>query len=173
MRYAQALFDLAHGAGRAGEVEADLNRFNDLVHANADLARALHSPMVRAAEKVAVIRALGQRLGLQDLLMRFLAVLAENRRANTLGDVARAFRRISAEARGVTSAIVTAARALTTEEQAAIASALTQALGKPVEVAARSDARLIDGLRVQIGSRLVDASLRAKLDALKSAMKGA
>jgi F-type H+-transporting ATPase subunit delta len=173
VRYAQALFDLAQAAGRTAEVEADLNRFSELVEGNAELARALASPMVKAPEKLAVIRALGARLGAQDLLARFLGVLAENRRAGTLADVARAFRRLSAQARGVTSAVVTAARALTAEEQAAIATALTQALGKPVEVAARSDARLIDGLRVQIGSRLVDASLRAKLDALKSAMKGA
>ena len=173
LRYAQALFDMASEGKALETVERDLTQFAGLTRSHPDLARVLASPLVKVSEKVATINAIAGKLGLSDLVAKLAGVVVTNRRGTELLAIADSFARLCADARGAKRVTVTSAKELTEEQTSAVQAMLAKALGSTVEMTAQVDPRLIDGLQVKIGSRLVDASLRAKLDALKSAMKGA
>ena len=90
-----------------------------------------------------------------------------------MGDVITAYESLSAKARGVVSAQVTTAVALTAAQSKGVASALRTALGRDPEIETRIDPSILGGIKVRVGSRLFDASLRSKLDSLKFALKRA
>ena len=100
-------------------------------------------------------------------------LLATNGRSRALGAVITAFEALSAQARGAVSAEVTTAVALTAAQARGVAAALRQALGKDPEITTRVDPAILGGIKVRVGSRLFDASLRSKLDSLKFALKRA
>lgn len=172
-RYAQALFDLASQAASLEVVERDLVRFVALTRTHPDLGRVLASPLVKVPAKVGVVDAIGKKLALDGTVAKFIGVVVTNRRGADLAAIVDSFARLCAEHRGARRVTLTSATPLSAEQSGAVQALLAKALGLAVEVTAQVDPRLIDGLQVKIGSRLVDASLRAKLDALKSAMKGA
>jgi F-type H+-transporting ATPase subunit delta len=105
--------------------------------------------------------------------LKFLGLLAANGRAAALPHVIDAFARLSAAARGAVSAEVTTAVPLTGAQARGVAAALRQALGKDPEIETRVDPAILGGIKVQVGSRLFDASLKSKLDSLKFALKRA
>ena len=104
---------------------------------------------------------------------KFLGLLAANGRAGILASVITGFEKLSAIHRGAISAEVTSAVALTAAQNKAIAAALRQALGKDPEIETRVDPSILGGIKVKVGSRLYDASLKSKLDQLKFALKRA
>lgn len=172
-RYAQALFDLARERDRIQAVEADLVSLDAARHESPDFRRLLASPAFGAEDKARAFAALAERGAFDDVTRRFLQLLARNRRASDLADVVRAFRRLSAKHRGVTSAEVVSAAPLADSQRDQIASALRQALGRDPEITTRVDPSILGGLRVRVGSRLFDASLKSRLDHLKTALKRA
>jgi F-type H+-transporting ATPase subunit delta len=100
-------------------------------------------------------------------------LLAANGRTGALGDIIAAFERLSAKRRGVVSARVTTAVALTDAQTDSLKSALRMALGKEPLIETKVDPAILGGLKVRVGSRLYDASLKSKLDSLKFALKRA
>jgi F-type H+-transporting ATPase subunit delta len=105
--------------------------------------------------------------------VKFLGLLAENRRAAALVSVIDAFQRLYDKHRGVVSAQVTTAVKLTAGQLAGVQKALAQALGKEPEITTAVDPSILGGIKVKVGSRLFDASLKTKLDTLKFALKRA
>jgi F-type H+-transporting ATPase subunit delta len=172
-RYAQALFDLALEARALDTIEADLKVLADLVRESEDLRRLIASPRFTAEDKARGLAAVAARAGFQNLTVKFLGLLAANRRTSALLDIIAAFRRLVAERRGLVSAQVVTAIALTEPQTAALRSALRQALGKDPEIDARVDPAILGGVKVRVGSRLYDASLKSRLDSLKYALKRA
>lgn len=172
-RYAQALFDLARDRDRIGAVEADLVALDQARTESRDLQRLLASPAFDAEQKGRGLSAIAEKGAFDDVTRRFLQVLAANRRAGDLADVVRAYRRLSAKHRGVVSAEVVSATPLADAQRDQIASALRQALGRDPEITTRVDPSILGGLRVRVGSRLFDASLKSRLDHLKTALKRA
>jgi F-type H+-transporting ATPase subunit delta len=171
--YAQALFDLAVEGGSLDEVEADLTSLKALMAESLDLRRLLMSPRFTAEDKAKGLAAIAQRAGVSDLTQRFIGLLAQNRRTAALGQVIDAFRRLAAERRGLVAAQVTTAIPLSDAQTRILRSALSQALGKEPEIDARVDPAILGGVKVRVGSRLYDASLKSRLDSLKYALKRA
>lgn len=172
-RYAQALFDLAVEAGELDTVEADLNALKAMFAESADLRRLVASPTFTSEDKGKGLVALAVKAGLSMTTCKFLGLLASNGRLAALPAAIDAFRRLAADRRGSVAAEVTTAIALTPEQQKGLAAALRQSLGKDPEITTRVDASILGGLKVKVGSRLYDASLRSKLDQLKFALKRA
>lgn len=172
-RYAQALFDLARDRDRIGAVEADLVALDQARTESRDLQRLLASPAFDAEQKGRGLAAIAEKGAFDEVTRRFLQVLATNRRAGDLADVVRAYRRLSAKHRGVVSAEVVSATPLADGQRDQIASALRQALGRDPEITTRVDPSILGGLRVRVGSRLFDASLKSRLDHLRTALKRA
>lgn len=172
-RYAQALFELAQAQGALAAVEGDLATLKAAREESAELRRFLASPVFNAEQKAKVLAAVAQKVGAHALTLKFLGLLAANNRASALPAVVAAFQRLAADRRGAIAAEVTTAIALTAAQVKGVASALRQALGKDPEITTRVDPAILGGMRVRVGSRLFDASLKSKLDSLKYALKRA
>jgi len=169
-RYAQALFELADDAGLLAAVEADLKALTQAEHDSAELRRAMASPMISHEDKGKVLLALADAADCTPLTKKFLALLAANLRAAALPAVAKAFARLTAAKRGAVAAEVTSAIPLTATQATGVAAALRQALGKDPEITTRVDPAILGGLKVRVGSRLFDSSLKSKLDHMKFAL---
>ena len=170
-RYASALLDLAEGEGTIADVERDLTAFEGMLAESEDLVRLVKSPAFSAEEQLAALSALLDKAGISGLASNFVKLVTRNRRLFVLPDMIKAFRALLAEKRGEETAEVTSAAALSDEHVAALKEALSASTGKTVNVAAKVDPALIGGLVVKVGSRMIDTSLRTKLNSLKFAMK--
>lgn len=172
-RYAQALFDLANEENTVAAVEADLKSLKAMRTESKDLRTLLGSPAFSSEDKGRALSALAAQAGFQPTTRKFLGLLAANGRASALWSVITGFEALAAQARGAVSAQVTTAVPLTPAQASGVALALRTALGKDPEIETRVDPSLLGGIKVQVGSRLFDASLRSKLDSLKFALKRA
>ncbi|WP_298171837.1 F0F1 ATP synthase subunit delta [Novosphingobium sp.] len=171
-RYAAALYDLAGEQGVVTAVETDLDTLGAAVRESADLAALLKNPEVSRDAAAKTIDAVADYLKLSGLTRKFLGVLAANRRLASLPDVVRAFTAIAAAARGEVTAEVTTAHPLDDAQLAALADKLKAREGRSVTVKAHVDPAILGGLVVQIGSRMIDGSIRTRLNSLAQAMKG-
>jgi F-type H+-transporting ATPase subunit delta len=172
-RYAIALFQLALDSGALGKVSEDLTTLTALLRESRELARMLASPIFGSDAKRRVLEAVGEKAGLSPLTLKFLGLLAVNHRAGALASVILSFRRMHDRHRGVVSAQVTSAIKLTSGQLVGVQKALSQALGKEPELSTVVDPAILGGIKVKVGSRLYDASLKTKLDTLKFALKRA
>ena len=172
-RYAQALFDLATEEKCVATVEADLKSLKAMRAESKDFRTLLASPAFSVADKAAALGALAAKAKMHTTTRKFLGLLAANGRAAALADVISGFEALSAKARGVVSAQVTTAVALSAAQAKGVAAALRTALGQDPDIETRIDPSILGGIKVQVGSRLFDASLRSKLDSLKFALKRA
>ena len=172
-RYATALYDLADEASAIDATHDDLMRLQAMIDDSADLRRLITSPVIARDDQARAISAVAERAELADLTCRFVGLVAANRRLFALTDMIRAFRAILAHRRGEVTAEVTSASPLSETQSTAIAEALRASMGSKVSIEARVDPELLGGLVVKVGSRMVDSSLRTKLQKLQIALKGA
>jgi F-type H+-transporting ATPase subunit delta len=170
-RYATALFELALEEKALEKVEQDLNRFASALDAVEDLRRLVRSPVFTAEEQQRAIAAILDKMEIEGLTANFLKLIARNRRLYAAPDMIKAFRALLARHRGQASAEVTSALSLTEGQLRALQTALKAALHKDVQLDQKVDATLLGGLVVKVGSRMVDSSLRTKLNSLKQTMK--
>lgn len=171
-RYASALFDLAKDAGNLDAVESDLAGMKRLIRESDDFATLIKSPILSRDEQTAGMQAILSAAGASDLTTRFMGVVIENRRLFTLEDIVEAFAALLADHKGETTAEVASAVSLSQAQEEALRATLTARLGRQVILDATVDPSLLGGLVVRVGSRMIDSSLRTKLDNLQIAMKG-
>ena len=172
-RYAQALFDLASDRDALPAVEADLKGLEQARADSPEFRLLLASPVYSAEDKGKGLAAIAKAAGVNPTTAQFLGLLAKNGRAAALPAVAKAFSALAAKKRGAVAAEVVSAVPLTEAQSKGVASALRQALGKDPEMTIRVDPSILGGLKVRVGSRLFDASLKSRLDTLKYALKRA
>ena len=172
-RYATALFELALAENAFDAFEADLGRFDALLAESADLARLVRSPVFGAEEQTKALAAVLDRAGIGGLAAKFLKVVTSNLRLFAVRDIIKAFRALVAHHKGEVTAEVTLAEQPSEQHLAAVKDALKAVTKKAVQVDVKVDPSLIGGLVVKLGSRMVDTSLRTKLNAIKLAMKEA
>ncbi len=172
-RYAQALFDLALETGRLDAVRVDLKSLKAAWLESADLRRLATSPAIAAEDQQKGLVAIGDKARFDGTTRNFLGLLAQNGRARDLGAVITGFEAQYSKHTGVVAAEVVSAQALSAAQTKAIKAALTTALGKDPEMTTRVDPSILGGLKVKVGSRLFDASLKSKLDQMKFALKRA
>jgi F-type H+-transporting ATPase subunit delta len=172
-RYATALFELAREEKSVDAVKADLDRFDAMIADSADLARLVRSPVFTADEQAKALSALLDSAGISGTAGKFLKVLTANRRLFTARDVIRAFRVLVAKFKGEVAAEVTVAEQLSDRNLDALKTALKSVTGQDVALNVKVDPVIIGGLVVKVGSRMVDSSLRTKLNSIKNAMKEA
>jgi F-type H+-transporting ATPase subunit delta len=170
-RYATALFELALDDKAVDAVKADLTAFDTLIADNPDLARLVRSPVFTADEQARALAAVIERAAIGGLAAKFLKFVAANRRLFAVREIIKGYQDLVARYKGDVNAEVTVAEPLSDAHLAAIKDALNAVTGKNVEVDVHVDPAIIGGLVVKLGSRMVDSSLRTKLNAIKHAMK--
>jgi F-type H+-transporting ATPase subunit delta len=171
-RYALAVFELAQEQKVVETVGRDLATLKALIAQSADLARLVHAPIFTRREQQKGMDAILVKMGADPLTARFVLLLAAKRRLYLLPDAIRAFEKLLAKQLGQVDAEVASARALSDAECAALKAALKSKLGRDPQLHTSVDPALLGGLVVKVGSRMIDSSLRTKLNGIRLAMKG-
>lgn len=173
-RYATALFELALENKAVDAIKKDLDRFDALIAESPDLNRLVRSPVFDADVQLRALSAILDKAGIGGLAANFLRVITTNRRLFAVRDMIRAYRMLVARHKGEVTAQVTAAEKLSDTNLEALKSALKSVTGgKDIDLDVQVDPAIIGGLVVKVGSRMVDSSLRTKLNSIKLAMKEA
>jgi len=173
-RYARALFELALDAKSVDAVKADIEKFAAMMGESTDLKRLVRSPVYGAEERSRALAAVLAKAEIGGLAANFLMYVTANRRLFAVGEMIRDFRKLVAKWKGEVTAEVTAAERLSDAHLEAIKSTLKSITGeKSVDLHVKIDPAIIGGLTVKLGSRMVDSSLRTKLNAIKHEMKEA
>ncbi len=171
-RYATALFELAGEAGAVDLVGTDFDAFDRMLDESPDLGRLVRSPVYSAEEQIRGMGAVLEQAGANPLTVRFMKLVAQNRRLFAIRDIVAAYRKLVALARGEISAEVTSAQPLRADQVEALKQELRAVEAREVKLTQRVDPSILGGLIVRVGSRMIDNSLRTKLTSLKIAMKG-
>jgi F-type H+-transporting ATPase subunit delta len=171
-RYATALYELAREQNQRDQVAADLDRLKAMLADSADLNRLVMSPAFSRDEQGRAMRVVLERGGFGPITRNFIGVIARNRRLFALPRIIEAFRALVAQAKGEVAATVTSAQPLTAQQVEQIRAALAAKAGRTIAITTAVDPGLIGGLVVRMGSRMVDSSIRTKLQMLEVAMKG-
>jgi F-type H+-transporting ATPase subunit delta len=172
-RYATALFELANESKAVDQVQADLKAFAAMVADSPDLMRLVRSPVFSAEEQAKALDAVLDKASISGIAKNLLRVVAANRRLFAVDQIIRGFNALVAKHKGEVTAEVTVAEPLNDARMAEIKDALKAVTGKDVTIDLTVDPSIIGGLKVKVGSRMVDASLRTKLNSIKFAMKEA
>ncbi len=171
-RYATAIFDLALERDQLDQLAEELDDLRSLMAESADLSRLVLSPIISRADQGAAMVAIVTRAGMSKLVANLVGLMAKNRRLFALEGTIVAFQALLAEHRGEVSAEVTSANELKPAHLSAVKDALKEIVGRDVALETTVDPGLIGGLIVKVGSRMIDNSLRTKLQNLELAMKG-
>jgi F-type H+-transporting ATPase subunit delta len=171
-RYAAALFELADTHKAIDRVAGDLTELKTMIGGSDALRALIRSPILSRDEQGRAMAALLQQAGTSDLVRKFVGLVARNRRLFVLPQMIDEFLAELARRRGEMRAEVTAAKPLSEQQQASLAEAIRRSVGGKVAVDVKVDPALIGGLVVKVGSRMVDSSLKTKLQRLQLAMKG-
>jgi len=171
-RYASALYELADEQGAIDTVAADLGTLKTMIEGSDDFRRFIRSPVLSRADQSKGIAAIGASAQFNPTTQKFLGLVAQNRRLFALPGMITGFLHILAARRGQSTAEVTSAVPLTEAQISAISAALKSTAGGTVSVVSKLDPSILGGLIVRVGSRMVDSSLKSKLNRLKLAMKG-
>jgi F-type H+-transporting ATPase subunit delta len=171
-RYASALFELAAEEKATEEIGRQLNIFQSAIDQSDDLRRVVRSPVFSAADQVAAMTAVAGQLGIGGTALNFLKLAAKNRRLSALPDMVKAYATLLATSKGEIAGEVTSAEPLSDAQLNDLKAALKSSLGRDVALSTRVDSSILGGLIVKVGSRMMDNSLKTKLQSLKIAMKG-
>jgi len=171
-RYASALFELARDERQIEAVGNSLQTVKSTLQDSNELRAVTTSPLIGRQDAGRAIAALAAALKLDPVTTNFLGVVARNGRLRQLPEVIRLFNRLSAEHRGETTAEVTTARPLDDDQVAALKANLRSRAGREVTIDSRVDPSILGGIVVRLGSQMIDASIRTKLNTLATAMKG-
>lgn len=171
-RYASALYDLADESGALDVVAGDLAGLQKMIDGSDDFRRFIKSPVISRRDQSQGIVALAAKAQLSPLAHKFLGILAVKRRLFALPGIIAGFRAILADRRGQATAEVTCAAPLSDIQTASLIKALEKAVGRTIDIVSHVDPSILGGLIVKVGSRMVDSSLKSKLQRLKLAMKG-
>jgi F-type H+-transporting ATPase subunit delta len=171
-RYATALYDLATEKHVADEVAGALDRFQSLIDGSDDLKRLVRSPVFTAQEQIKALDPILQKAQIYGVAANFLRLVASKRRLFVICDMIAAYRRLNDKAKGLVRADVTVAGPLKPDHETALREALAGVTGgKTVDLNVKTDPSIIGGLIVKLGSRMVDASVRTKLNSIRTRMK--
>ena len=170
-RYASAVFDLAKDGKKLKALETDVDALGAALDDSSDFADLISSPIYGRDAQGAAITAIAKKMELSPVVSNTLALMAQKGRVFVLPQLVEQLREKIAEEKGEVTADVTAAKALTKAQSDKLAKTLKEQIGKTVKINMTVDESLIGGLIVKVGSKMIDTSIRSKLDALQNTMK--
>ncbi|MGB1264845.1 MAG: F0F1 ATP synthase subunit delta [Nereida ignava] len=169
-RYATAVFEIAKEGKKVKALETDLASLTDALAVD-DFSNLISSPMISREEQAGAIVALAKKMKLSPTVSNTLNLMATKRRLFVLPQLVTRLREIIAQDKGEVTAEVVTAKALTKTQADKLAKTLKASVGKTVTLNATVDESLIGGLVVKVGSKMIDTSVKSKLDALQNSMK--
>ena len=162
-RYATALFQLAKDGGGLDAVRSDLNNLQQMVDSSPDLQALIHLRAISASDKQAAMVALAEKAGLTTAVVSTLALLCQNRRLNVLPEIIVAYNGLHDASLGIVHVVATSARPISKDILAKMLDSIEKSTGKSPRIENRLDASVLGGMRLQIGSRVIDNTLQGRL----------
>jgi F-type H+-transporting ATPase subunit delta len=172
-RYARAAFELAKDEGNVAAVAKELGHFAAAYEASAELRAVEHAPSLDDKDRGEIVAEIGRRLSASDLSVRTVTMLAQRQRMAVLPDLARLVAEMTDDHLGLLRGNVRAATKLSAAYLARLKAKIEEATGKNVELTFEEDPTLIAGVVTEIGDRVVDGSVRGKLDRLAESLRQA
>lgn len=169
-RYSAALFEMARKRSEVDAVAANLTEVADTVRGSRELMSVMHHPLLTLDKKKSILRQVfkGQ---IHPDVERFLFLVVEKNRAVMLPQIVAEFNRMVDEFRGQADAEVVTATPLSAQQTADLQAALQRRFGVQVRLKTRVDAEVLGGLQVQVGDKLLDATVRTKLERMSEQLK--
>jgi len=171
-RYASALFDLSSEAKCIDEVLKDLKKIQDYIEQNNDFNLLVKSPLISSNEKMNIIQKILSDNSANMLTSNFIKVISQNKRFNFLSVIIERYNTINSKKRGDVVVDIASAEVLTMKQKSSIQDQLHSILGKKLSLSFKVDNKIIGGLIVKVGSKMIDSSLDSKINKLTIAMKG-
>lgn len=170
-RYATAVYDLAKDDEAVEDIETDLASLTAAMAESADFNALIASPIYTRRQQGAAIAAIAEKMGLSRIMTNTLNLMASKRRLFVLPQLVRSLREQIAADKNEVTADVVSAKPLNKEQSDRLAETLKKTTGKTVSINATVDESLIGGMIVKVGSKMIDTSIRSKLNSLQNAMK--
>jgi F-type H+-transporting ATPase subunit delta len=171
LRYASALLELVGESKATDAVANDITQLIALIDESKDLRTFLASPLNRVEDQVKTMAAIAKKAGAHKLTTHFLQLVASNRRLSELPAILQAFKRLHAEKQGLATAEVVVASPLSAAQKKALTESIAKATGKTIELSITEDKSILGGLTIKVGSRMLDASLKTKLNSLNRLLR--
>ena len=172
-RYASALYDLASEKKIVDHVLTDLLLIKEIIDKHEELKLVIKSPLIVSNDKLKILQKITNSKKVNELSSTFLKVISKNKRFPSLFSIISQFININAHKRGDVLADVTSADKLSEDQQLNIKNQLSSILGDKLSLSFQVDKKIIGGLIIKVGSKMIDTSVANKINKLKIAMKGA
>ena len=171
VRYAQAVFELAQNQDQLDKLESDIKNFKDALAESADLDSLINSPVYSRDAQSKAILAIASKMKLTKTMCNTLGLMASKRRLFVVPSLLERLGSLIADHKGELSAEVTSAKVLTKAQSEKLSKMISARVGKTVIINATVDEDIIGGLIVKVGSKMIDSSIRSKLNSLQNVMK--
>ena len=169
--YGEALFELAVEKNELDSIAEQVNLLANAFAENPELIKLLSHPKISKEEKVNVIESIFKGR-MSDDIVGFLVIIVEKDRGSEIADILNLFQAKVREYKKIGVALVTSAIELSTEQKQKVEQKLLQQTDyESFEVEYKVDASLIGGMIIRIGDRVVDSSIRSKLDNLTKELR--
>ena len=172
-RYASALYDLAAEKNIVDSVLDDLTFLQKFIQENKDIKLLVKSPIITSSDKLNIFEIILSKKKADVFTNNFLKVISSNKRFAKLSSIISQFININSQKRGDVLADVISAEELVVDQKNRIKNQLTSILGKKLSLNFNVDKKIIGGLIIKVGSKMVDSSLATKINKLKIAMREA
>ena len=170
-RYAKAIFDLVVESKEVAKLETDVENLARALNDSQDLRDLTSSPIYTRDEQKGAIVAIGNKMNLLVNLTNTLALMASKRRLFVMDSFLGQLKFLIAEHKGEMTADVVTAKSLTKAQSEKIAKAIKDRVGKEIKINASIDESIIGGIVIKVGSKMIDTSIRSKLNSLQTVMK--
>ena len=170
-RYARALFDLAKDKNILDAIEVNLQDLSSALEQSDDLRKVINSPIFNRVEQGAAMLGIARKLHFSIVIQNTLALMASKRRLFVLPAMIKQLNALIAAEKNEVNADVVCSKALTKTQSARLAKAIASSVDKIVKINVTVDESLVGGLTVKVGSKMIDTSIRSKLNSLHNAMK--
>ena len=171
-RYATALYEFATESKSVDLVLKDFDLLKKYIEENKDLNLLVKSPLITSKDKLKIFEKLLSKEPAKNITFTFLKVIANNRRISKLPSIIFQFFKINAQKRGDVLADIISAEELSNEQKNDIENQLKSILGNKISLNYKVNKKIIGGLIVKVGSKMIDSSLASKINKIKIAIKG-
>ena len=170
-RYANALFQLAKEAKVIDTVSNDLTSLEVTINSDVEILKFIQNPSIKKSLKVQFFNTVSQKLELSKLTENFIGLIIKKNRVHYILEMIRAFNDLLSELKGIKSANITSAYKLSDEKVSKIKMKLKDKFNSDFNINLLKDSSLIGGLKIQVGSQMIDSSIKNQLNLLKAKMK--
>ena len=169
-RYSRALFEISRDSNELEKVEIDIENFQSILSSSSDIKNFIKDPTHSKDQQNKVINFISEKFGFSNNLKKFFLLLIHKRRIFFIKKILDSFQRLCSKKRGEIKASIISSKELTQKELTEISKDLSLSTGSTLKLDYKLDKNLIGGLKLQLGSIMIDTSIRNKLNKYEKAM---